>query len=278
MTLSAALQYAATRWSVFPCHAAGERRKRPHVKGGFHAATRDLDQITAWWERWPDALIGLPTGRITGLVVLDIDVKDDRSNGYDALEDLGRSILPNTWLAHTASGGLHVYFDPQGREVHNSASQLGRGLDVRGDGGYVIAPGSCGYSWDPHCNPTTIALVRVPVWLIPPEPERLRPPAEPADGLSPYARAALNNACRNIATAPAGEQERTLTAEAFSIGRLAGAGAIPTRFACQALVYAGEQMVSHDPRRRWVTREIAEKVERSFRNGVGQPRDTRRHA
>lgn len=61
--LGAALRYAAQRgWPVFPCHANGERRKRPHVEGGFHTASRDPRIVGAWWGRWPDALIGLPTG------------------------------------------------------------------------------------------------------------------------------------------------------------------------------------------------------------------------
>ncbi len=83
--------------------------------------------------------------------MLDVDVKDDHINGFDALDDLGHSILPNTWLAHTPSGGLHIYFDLQGRGIRCSAGKLGRGLDVRADGGYVIAPSpNSGYGWDPH--------------------------------------------------------------------------------------------------------------------------------
>jgi putative DNA primase/helicase len=79
MTALAALGYARRGWPVFPCHWQGERRKRPLIECGFHAATTDNEaQIRAWWRRWPDALIGVPTGRAIGAVVLDIDVKDDR--------------------------------------------------------------------------------------------------------------------------------------------------------------------------------------------------------
>ncbi len=205
--------------------------------------------------------------------MLDVDIKADGTNGFDSLDDLGHSILPNTWLVHTPSGGLHIYFDPREHDVRCSAGKLGRGLDIRAGGGYVITPSpNSGYAWDAHWNPDTTVLMPVPDWLILPQPELAHPAIEPADGLSQYARAALDSACRNISTAPAGVQEKTLASEAFSIGRLAGAGAIPPDFARSALVYAGAQMISHDPRRKWVVSQITAKIERSFHNGVGRPR------
>jgi hypothetical protein len=124
-----ALHYAGHRLvPIFPCAPDGPRRKRPLSGRGFHDASRDPDIINAWWTRWPDALVGMPTGRGTRRVVLDIDVKQSDANGFDTLEDLGHSILPETPMAHTASGGLHVYFDPGGRELRNSAGLIGAGL------------------------------------------------------------------------------------------------------------------------------------------------------
>jgi hypothetical protein len=63
----------------------------------------------------------MPTGRISGRVVLDIDVKSDAANGFDSLDDLGLAIPPATPMVHTASGGLHVYFRSPDRELRNSA-------------------------------------------------------------------------------------------------------------------------------------------------------------
>jgi len=160
-------------------------------------------------------------------VVLDIDVKRPEANGFDSLEDLDIG-LPATPMAHTATGGLHVYFDPDGRELKNSAGRLGPGLDVRGDGGFIIvpAPGS-GSEWDPQHNFSSDALAPAPDWLWPPKPAR---PAtsesiRPVEGLSPYGKAAIEAACNAIVGAGPGQQERALNAECFSIGTLAGAGA-----------------------------------------------------
>src|SRR4051794_19762403 len=171
--LEAALHYAAIA-PIFACV-----KKRPLTPRGFHDASRDPEIIRRWWALRPDAWCGMPTGRITGRWVLDIDVKRSEANGFDTLEDLGYSLLPETPMVHTASGGLHVYFDAGERELKCSAGLLGPGLDVRGDGGYVIlpSPGS-GYAWDPVWNFKTIAMAAAPDWLWPPRPSRaaLPPP------------------------------------------------------------------------------------------------------
>jgi hypothetical protein len=277
--LDAALHYAERGWPVFPCHSKGAFRKRPHTPRGFHDATTDALIISAWWRRWPDALIGTPTGKTIGAVVLDIDTKDDRANGFDSLEDLGHSRLPETPMVHTASDGLHVYFGAGDRELRCSAGLLGPGLDVRGDGGYVIipSPGS-GYTWDPQWNFKTTKPVPAPDWLWPPEVSRpaMTAPSKPTSGLSPYGEAAIEGACDAIVRAPAGEQERTLNAECFSIGTAVGAGLIPANLALRALLHAGNSMPDHDARWRWRPEEIDVKVRRAFNAGLGHPREVRR--
>ena len=102
-------------------HWKGEHRKRPLVERGLYAATIDRDQIRNWWRRWPKALIGLPTGRTSDTVVLDIDVKRADTNGLDTLAELGCAILPDTPLVHTASGGLHLYFLEQSDDLPRKA-------------------------------------------------------------------------------------------------------------------------------------------------------------
>lgn len=265
------LTYADRGWPVFPCGAD----KRPRIAGGFRNASRDPEEIEAWWRRWPDALIGVPTGRASGLVILDIDVKDPARYGFDSLDDLGQSILPTTWLAHTRSGGLHVYFAAIATEIRNSAGKLGPGLDVRGEGGYVVVPSpGSGYTWDPHWNPQTCRLLPAPAWLIPPEPpaSRIPKPVRPCRGLSPYADSAIQGACVAIRQAPAGRQHDTLVKEAFSIGTLAGAGGIPTDFARRALIDAGCGMTSHDPHHRWTPDAIERVVNECFAAGLARPR------
>ena len=163
--LSAALAYAAHKKAVFPCRAD----KRPLTPNGFKDATTDEAQIRAWWNRWPDALIGLPTGKVNGITVLDIDMDADKNiDGEEVLFQLRQANdeLPDTIECLTPRGGRHLYF-PYVEGVCNSASKLGRGLDVRGEGGYVIAPPSrvngCAYEWE-GSNPDTPAAM--PGWLV----------------------------------------------------------------------------------------------------------------
>jgi hypothetical protein len=298
--LDAALAYAARGRRVFPCHWQGERRKHPLTVHGLYDASPGPAIIDAWWRRWQRALIGAPTGRLSGFVVLDVDVKD--AYGFDTLDDLGFAILPDTPMVHTASGGLHLYFaPPDGVDLRNTEGAHGRGigpgLDWRGAGGYVIAPSpGSGYQWDPHWNLGTVPLAPVPAALLPREVKR--PPAgacpraaQSADpragaglsdrpvrhtvGLSPYAEAALDSACRRIIAAPAGEQESTVNAECFKIGTLAGAGGIPADFARRALLHAAHRMPDYDRRRPWRAREIEAKVDRSLDAGMHQPRKAR---
>jgi Bifunctional DNA primase/polymerase, N-terminal len=283
--LDAALAYVMLGWLVFPCQWHGPRRKRPLTDHGFLDASADPVAITAWWRRWPNALIGIATGRATGFVVLDIDVKYADRYGFDTLDALGFAILPKTPMAHTASGGLHLYFaPPDGVEVActegERGSGIGHGLDWRGAGGFVIVPSpGSGYFWDPHWNFDTVALAPVPGALFPREPERpaaAARPVRPTTGLSPYAEAALDCACRRIIAAPSGEQEVTLNAECFSIGTLAGADAIPEDFSRRALLSAARQVTDYDRRRPWRARELENKVARSFDAGMRRPREARR--
>src|SRR5262245_46958410 len=116
-TLDDALDYAEGGWPVFPCQWQGERRKRPLLPSpGLHLASKDPEQIETWWRRWPQALIGVPTGEVIGLSVLDIDRKDD-ANGYNTFADeFGFALWPATPTTHSPSGGAHLWFaDPEGR-------------------------------------------------------------------------------------------------------------------------------------------------------------------
>jgi Bifunctional DNA primase/polymerase, N-terminal/Primase C terminal 2 (PriCT-2) len=111
------------------------------VPNGFKHATTDEKTITRWWREYPDAGIGMPTGTASGMIVIDIDSKNGK-DGTLALKKLRHLVpLPKTRTAFTPSGGKHLYFkDPGG--IHSSTDKLGVGLDVRGDGGYVVLPPS----------------------------------------------------------------------------------------------------------------------------------------
>ena len=139
MLLKAALSYVRRGIPVFPCEPGG---KRPLTYNGFWEATTDMRRIKAWWDRWPAANVGVPTGKRSGLLVLDIDLRDGGPESLIALER-ENGPLPRTARARTGGGGVHVFFRyPAEKEVRNSAGWLGPGLDVRGEGGYVVVPPS----------------------------------------------------------------------------------------------------------------------------------------
>lgn len=278
--LSAALAYGDGGWAVFPC---APTTKKPLIEDWPNIATRDPVQIESWWRRSARALIGCPTGEKNGFVVLDVDVKNPGKYGIDTLADLGFAILPVTPIAHTQSGGLHLYFQRPAAGLRNTAGSRGRGigpgLDWRGDGGYVVLPSpESRYWWDPHWNFDTVALAKVPAALLPREPETAIAtlPTRPASGLSPYAEAALESACRKIVAAPNGEQRDTLNNEAFAIGTLAGAGAVSRDFAYRALLWAAQRMPSYDARRPWRPQQLETTARRAFADGCRHPR-RRRH-
>jgi len=155
--LDAALGYASLDWAVLPLHAVDLhgrcscRRsdckspgKHPRSSNGVLDATTEGATITEWWSRWPTANIGIATGAASGLVVLDVDP------GHGGLESLAKleaqlGPLPDTLRVETGGGGFHLYFQHPGRGVNiRNAVQLRGlpGLDLRGDGGYVVAPPS----------------------------------------------------------------------------------------------------------------------------------------
>jgi hypothetical protein len=281
MTPLAAACAHAERWPIFPCKPWPD--KSPLTEHGLYDATKDPAQITSWWWQWPQALIGMPTGERSGVVVLDVDIRDPRANGFDALDELGFAILPVTRMVHTptvhdGSTGLHLHFTAPEKPIHNTAGKrgcgIGPGLDWRGSGGYVIlpSPGS-GYWFDPVLGLDT-PLAAIPPELLPRAAERpvVARPIRPATGLSPYAEAAIDSACRRIVGAPRGEQEMTLNGEAFAIGTLVGAGAVPRDFALKALLWAASQIRSFDLGHPWRQVDIENKVRRAFADGCARPR------
>jgi hypothetical protein len=148
--LEAALQYVGRGWAVFPLHSVKDGRctcgrdcgkiaaKHPRVKGGFKVATTDVHQIKAWWQKWPDANIGIATGGISGLVVVDVDGAEGAATLKALVEQ--HEVLPRTAIVITARG-LHLYFAMSSGCGPIPCSSR-NGLDIRGDGGYTVGPPS----------------------------------------------------------------------------------------------------------------------------------------
>lgn len=133
--LDHALKLAAFGLRVFPIK---EGAKAPPLIRDFpNAATGDADQLRAWWAQWPEANIGVSTN---GLCVIDVDPKRGGMETLEMIEAVyGR--LRHTFCVATPSGGRH-YYQSTTRPVANSQDKLGKGIDVRGEGGYVLGPGS----------------------------------------------------------------------------------------------------------------------------------------
>lgn len=136
--LAAALDYAGAGLAVFPLKP---RTKLPATIDGFKSATTDAEQVRKWWARWPDANVAIRTGAESGIVVLDVDL---HHNGLASLSTLNRNHggIPQGPQVLTGSGGQHLYFAYPEGGLRNSAGKLGDGLDIRAEGGYVVAPPS----------------------------------------------------------------------------------------------------------------------------------------
>lgn len=165
--LEAALTYAQRGIPVFPCKR-GE--KKPLTVNGFKDATTHRSRITAWWNHWPNANIGIPTGERSGILVLDVDIDKWGAGTLGALTEK-HGELPPTLTVRTGSGGLHYYFRyPAGENIRSKAGELGPGLDHRAEGGYVVAPPSC--TEGPYEVLDDLPLADPPGWLT----EALRAP------------------------------------------------------------------------------------------------------
>lgn len=136
-----ALDYARRGFAVFPLKP---HDKAPITVNGVNAATTDEAQIETWWRKTPNANIGIATGQISGgICVIDMDIDEESGkNGIRTLKDWQDryGVIPPSATVRTGRGGLHYYFRAQ-KEVRNRVNLLG-GVDIRGDGGYVVAPPS----------------------------------------------------------------------------------------------------------------------------------------
>jgi hypothetical protein len=161
---NAALAYAARGWSVIPMQAHG---KRPLVAWRkFQQRIAGRDEIDGWFKRWPDANVGIVTGSISGIVVVDVDARHGGPASVTEVEDL-HGPLPPTVEAATGGGGRHLYFAHPGTTVPNRVA-MRPGIDVRGDGGCVVAPPSVHpngrrYAWIAGHGPDDVALAPPPV-------------------------------------------------------------------------------------------------------------------
>jgi len=145
------------------------RGKRPLVAWlEFQDRQPTAAEVAGWFGRWPEANVGIVTGIVSGLVVLDVDARHGGAQSLSALET-EHGPLPWTIAVATGGGGRHCYFSHPGGVVHNKVG-LAPGIDLRGDGGGVVAPPSLHpsgrrYTWEPGCAPAQARLAPLPLWL-----------------------------------------------------------------------------------------------------------------
>lgn len=149
--LDAAIEYASKGMAVFPLKP---RAKEPITKNGVKDATTNFDTIAKWWGKHPNANIGIACGAVSGgLLVIDLDVKENGVNGLDSLHNWERDNgeLPETVRSITGKGGAHLFYRTNHKEKNRV--NLLEGVDVRSDGGYIVAPPSIhpngrSYEWE----------------------------------------------------------------------------------------------------------------------------------
>lgn len=295
--LDAALAYATRGWPVFPCNptpkpadpALENRSKAPLIRDGYTAATTDPAIIRNWWSRWPDALIGLPVSEALGAFVVDLDPRKATCEElWQRLEAHIGASLGDPVVAVTQSGGWHLYFAlPTGEDAAGIRNRAGRksglieNVDVRGTGGYVIAPPSVmldgkAYSWRQRDDGQR-GLTEAPPELIDAilrrgkfAKEERQPSAAKASAgerARKYALSALEAELTELRNASDGTRNDSLNAAAFALGQLVGAGALSESVVAASL----EDVASAWPN----IRKSRGTIKSGLAAGIAQPRDLR---
>lgn len=163
--LDQALTYAQRGWAVFPC-----KDKIPLTAHGYKDASTNIEAVRKMFEGKKNANIAIATGKVSGIFVVDIDVKNG-SRGDDSIREFEQEHgeLPETVESLTWSGGRHLYFKYPDQGIGCKVG-IRDGIDIRGDGGCVITPPSVikgkKYEWEIAHHPDDVKIADAPDWLI----------------------------------------------------------------------------------------------------------------
>lgn len=239
----AALRYAACGWRVFPLHgfvngsctcgrpSCSSPGKHPLVRRGLYEASTDARVIKEWWRRWRSANVGVATGAVSQIAVIDVDLPAALAS-LDRLVDVK---LPVTMTGLTGGGGLHLVYRCDDEDLGNSAGRLPGldgdlpGIDLRANGGYVVASPSTHasggrYAW----LRTEVPIAPVPEWLKQPVRTYVAPDVTgvvefEGDG-TPYGLAVLRDELDRLRAAQVGARNHQLNRSAFSLAQLVAGG------------------------------------------------------
>ncbi|GAC1582936.1 MAG: hypothetical protein NVS3B24_21320 [Candidatus Dormibacteria bacterium] len=275
-----AQRYATSGWAVLPlhgiidnactcgrtpCSSAGKHPSTPH---GVKDASTDATKIAEWWLHRPDSNIGIATGHKSDLLVLDVDGDAGMASLLQLEEEYGP--LPPTRVVKTGRG-RHHYFTLGGALV-GCPTGIRPGLDLRGEGGYVVAPPSrhhsgLEYDW---LMLKDLPLPLVPSWLLEMAPKQAEygittasdeaAPDDAPENFATYADAMLARGCKTVLHAKPGVRNSTLNKIAFGLGQLVMQGALPDGLVRQRLRAAAVSAgLEHD--------EIAKTIESGLEAG-----------
>ncbi len=165
--LCAALAYLGRGWSVIPVEPRGKRPLLPWLE--FQQRRAERSEVQKWFRTRKNVNVAIVTGKVSKLVVLDIDARHGGQDSLDRLEG-EHGAMPSTIEALTGGGGRHIYFRHPGARVRNRVA-LEAGVDLRGDGGCVVAPPSVHgngkrYEWKTSRAPGETDLAPMPDWLL----------------------------------------------------------------------------------------------------------------
>jgi hypothetical protein len=280
-TVGAAQALARHGVPVYPVSPDGD--KKPLNAHGVYSATTDPKEIDRLWKRHPDALIGVPMGRRTGLFAIDADAKPphayDGIGAWQALAAERGTTLTSTRTHLTASGGLHtLYRWPADRPIGCPMKGLPPGVECKGEGGAIVFPPS-ERGGKPYIVLSDVVPADPPRWLVdmlsPPRPKPDAKPREDAAHLkqregsgSPYGLKALANGCDKLRNAGPGERDRTIGKTVPALGSLAGGGELDTAYALNELKAAGRDAVGDD--------SLDDKIKRAFERGMENRRSAPR--
>lgn len=254
------------------------KSKTPLIEGWKEKATCDVKIIRRWAKTWSYCNFGVVTGRSSKLLVLDVDGVEGQK-AFEALKQK-HGKLPRTLRVKTHRG-FHLYFWTGKVRIHNSVGKLGDGLDVRGDGGYVVAPGSSHpngsrYEFAEGCGIDEAGIADAPGWLVelvrrPPVPDNPplgRKPTSPKARyrLKAYVIAIKEKELHRLKTAPEGQRNTTLNRCAFKIAQLVHHGFFEGGEAKARLRLIATQ-IGLEPQ------EIESSIKSGWTAGVSSPRD-----
>jgi putative DNA primase/helicase len=259
--------------AVFPVVAGG---KTPSVSGGVHARSKNPKQIKKYFQANASANYGVAMGAASNTFAVDLDGMEGVRNFRRLEEKYGRC---QPTLTVRTPHGLHLYFRPPKRRVPNSTSRIAKGVDIKGDGGYVVGPGSTTadgvYRFARGRGPNDVKIAEAPAWLL----KMLAPRPTPADESTKpveipeghreralkYADAARQRELERLAKAPKHQRNNTLNLCAFKLGQFLPHGLLDRNSAANELAQVASR-IGLD------THEIRPTIESGLNAGARHPR------